>query len=146
MTEYTFADKFESSIATMTPTARQRRLALVLAAVLLIATGIIAPFGAIQLQKIDGFIPATESAIIISEFFTAVLLFSQSKIVGITRPSAARKRLFVQRTDGPSAPFDFSRCICAIWSSWCQTLHRGMAFYLLAFGITHFSDWLCLPD
>jgi hypothetical protein len=82
LTEYTFADKFESSIATMTPTARQRRLALVLAAVLLIATGIIAPFGAIQLKRIDGFIPATESAIIISEFFTAVLLFTQSKIVG----------------------------------------------------------------
>jgi len=82
LTEYTVADKFESSIATMSPTVRQRRLALVLAAVLLIATGIIAPFGAIQLQRIDGFIPATESAIIISEFFTAVLLFSQSKIVG----------------------------------------------------------------
>ena len=81
MTEYT-VDKFESSIATMKPTARQRRLTLVLAAVLLIATGMIAPFGAIQLQRIDGFIPATESAIIITEFFTAVLLFSQSKIVG----------------------------------------------------------------
>ena len=82
MTEYTVVDKFESSIATMTATVRQRRLTLVLAAVVLLATGIIAPFGAIQLQRIDGFIPATESAIIISEFFTAVLLFSQSKIVG----------------------------------------------------------------
>src|SRR6516162_9458942 len=66
----------------MKPTARQRRLTLVLAAVLLIATGMIAPFGAIQLQRIDGFIPATESAIIITDFFTAVLLFSQSSIVG----------------------------------------------------------------
>ena len=111
------SDKFESSIATMKPTVRQRRLTLVLAAVLLIATGIIAPFGAIQLQRIDGFIPATESAIVISEFFTAVLLFSQSKIVGITRPSAARKRLFVQRTDGRSARFDFPRRICAVWPS-----------------------------
>jgi signal transduction histidine kinase len=82
LTEYTVADKFESSIATMKPTVRQRRLTLVLAAVVLLATGIIAPFGAVQLRRIDGFIPATESAIIISEFFTAVLLFSQSKIVG----------------------------------------------------------------
>ena len=82
MTDYTVVDKFESSIATMTPSVRQRRLTLVLAAVVLIATGIIAPFGTIQLRRIDGFIPATESAIIISEFFTAVLLFSQSKIVG----------------------------------------------------------------
>jgi signal transduction histidine kinase len=48
----------------------------------LIATTIIAPFGAIQLRRIDGFIPATESAIIITDFLTAVLLFSQSRIIG----------------------------------------------------------------
>jgi hypothetical protein len=78
----TVIDKFESSIATMTPTVRQRRLTLVLAAFVLLATAIIAPFGAVQLPKIDGFIPATESAIIITDLFTAVLLFSQSRIVG----------------------------------------------------------------
>ena len=82
MTEYRVVDKSESSIATMTPTARQRRLTLVLAAIVLIATTIIAPFGAIQLRRIDGFIPATESAIIITDFLTAVLLFSQSRIIG----------------------------------------------------------------
>ena len=76
------AAKFESSIATMKPTVRQRRLTLVLAAFVLIATGIIAPFGAVQLPKIDGFIPAIESAIIITDFFTAVLLFGQSRIIG----------------------------------------------------------------
>jgi signal transduction histidine kinase len=81
LTEYT-VDKFESSIATMTPTVRQRRLTLVLAAVVLIATIIIAPFGAIQLRRIDGFIPATESAVVITDLFTAVLLFSQSSIIG----------------------------------------------------------------
>jgi signal transduction histidine kinase len=82
LTEYTVAEKFEASIATMTPTLRQRRLTLALAAVVLIATGIIAPFGAIQLRRIDGFIPAAESAIIVGDFFTSVLLFSQSSIVG----------------------------------------------------------------
>jgi signal transduction histidine kinase len=82
LTEYTVVDKFESSIATMTPTARQRRLTLVLAAFVLIATIIIAPFGAIQLRRIDGFIPATESAVVITDLFTAVLLFSQSRIIG----------------------------------------------------------------
>ena len=66
----------------MAPTVRQRRLTLVLAAVVLLATGIIAPFGAVQLQRIDGFIPATESVIVITDLFTAVLLFSQSRIVG----------------------------------------------------------------
>src|SRR6516225_4360596 len=82
LTGYTVADKFESSICTMTPTARQRRLMLALAAVVLIATGIITPFGAIQLQRIDSFIPTAESAIIIGYFFTSVLLFGQSRIVG----------------------------------------------------------------
>jgi len=82
LTEYRVVDKFEPSIATMTPTARQRRLTLVLAAIVLIATTIIAPFGAIQLRRIDGFIPATESALIILDFVTAVLLFSQSRIIG----------------------------------------------------------------
>jgi signal transduction histidine kinase len=82
LTEHKVVDKFESSIATMTPTARQRRLTLVLAAIVLIATIIIAPFGAIQLRRIDGFIPATESAIVITDLFTAVLLFSQSRIIG----------------------------------------------------------------
>ena len=66
----------------MTPTVRQRRLTLVLAAVVLIATGIITPFGAIQLQRIDSFIPTAESVIIIGYFFTSVLLFGQSRIVG----------------------------------------------------------------
>src|SRR6516225_3964192 len=82
LTEYIVADKFGSSIATMKPTVWQLRLTLVLAAVVLIATGIIAPFGAIQLRRIDGFIPTTESAIIITDFLTAVLLFSQSRIIG----------------------------------------------------------------
>src|SRR6516165_10088853 len=121
------AAKFESSIATMKPTVRQRRLTLVLAAFVLIATGIIAPFGAVRLPKIDGFIPAIESAIIITDFFTAVLLF-------------------VQRTDRRTAHFNFSGCICAVWSSRCRTLNHSMDFCLLAFGIIRFSDWLCLPD
>jgi len=82
LTEHKVVDSFEPSIAAMTPTARQRRLTLVIAAIVLIATAIIAPFGAAQLRRIDGFIPATESVIIIIDFFTAVLLFSQSRIVG----------------------------------------------------------------
>jgi signal transduction histidine kinase len=53
-----------------------------LAAAVLTATIIIAPFGAVQLRRIDGFIPATESVIVITDLFTAVLLFSQARIIG----------------------------------------------------------------
>jgi hypothetical protein len=75
-------DAANLSLATKKPTAPEHRLALVIVAIVLAATGIIAPFGAVQLRRIDGFIPATEAAIIISDFFTAVLLFSQSRVVG----------------------------------------------------------------
>jgi hypothetical protein len=78
LTKYTVADKFEFSIATTTPTARQRRSTLGLAAVVLIATGIITPFAAIQLQRIDGFIPTAESAIIIGYFFTTKIMSAQA--------------------------------------------------------------------
>jgi signal transduction histidine kinase len=82
LTEHKVVDKFETSIATMTPTVRQRRLTLVLAAAVLVGTGIIAPFGAVQLRRIDGFIPATESVIVITDLFTAILLFSHARIIG----------------------------------------------------------------
>ena len=82
MNTHTIFDAANLSLATKTPTAPQRWLALVIVAIVLTATGIIAPFGAVQLRRIDGFIPATESAIVISDFFTSVLLFSQSRIVG----------------------------------------------------------------
>src|SRR6516164_4960129 len=75
-------DASNLSLATIPPTERERRLGLAIAAVVLTASVVIAPFGATQLPKIDGFVPATESAIIFSDFFIAVLLFSQSSIVG----------------------------------------------------------------
>ena len=74
--------EFETSITTVTPTVRQRRLTLVLAAAVLVGTGIIAPFGAVQLRRIDGFIPATESVIVITDLLTAILLFSHARIIG----------------------------------------------------------------
>jgi hypothetical protein len=136
LTDYTIVDKFESSIATMTPTARQRRLTVVLAAIVLIATTIIAPFGAVQLPRIDGFIPATQSVIIITDLLTAVLLFSQSRVIG--------SRGVLLLASGYLFSALIVLCICAFWSSWCRTFNHSMAIYLLAFGVTRFSDWLCL--
>ncbi|MBV8508874.1 MAG: GGDEF domain-containing protein [Xanthobacteraceae bacterium] len=64
-------------LSTMPATRSQRRLAL---AVVLIATILFlvsAPFAKVQLQRIDGFIPAYETAIILFDLITAILLFGQ---------------------------------------------------------------------
>ena len=64
-------------LSTMPATRSQRRLAL---AVVLIATILFlvsAPFAKVQLQRIDGFMPAYETAIILFDLITAILLFGQ---------------------------------------------------------------------
>jgi diguanylate cyclase (GGDEF)-like protein len=64
-------------LSTMPATRSQRRLAL---AVVLIATVLFlasAPFAKVQLQRVDGFIPAYETAIVIFDLITAILLFGQ---------------------------------------------------------------------
>ena len=64
-------------LSTMPATRPQRRLAL---AVVLIATVLFlasAPFAKVQLQRVDGFIPAYETAIVLFDLITAILLFGQ---------------------------------------------------------------------
>ena len=70
----TIWDASELSVATIAPTMRQIRLAVVVVAVVIIVTGIMIPFGATQLPRTDGFIPAIESVIVVSDLFTAALL------------------------------------------------------------------------
>ena len=85
MDTHTISDAPDFSIATVPPTARQRQLSLIVAAIVLAATGVITAFGATQLQQIDGFIPATEFMIFVSDLFTAALLSSHARIIGSHR-------------------------------------------------------------
>jgi signal transduction histidine kinase len=85
MDTHTISDAPDFSIATVPPTARQRQLSLIVAAIVLAATGIITAFGATQLQQIDGFIPAIEFVIFVSDLFTAALLSSHARIIGSHR-------------------------------------------------------------
>ncbi len=64
-------------LSTMPVSRSQRRLAL---AVVLIATILFlasAPFAKVRLQRVDGFIPAYETAIVLFDLITAILLFGQ---------------------------------------------------------------------
>jgi signal transduction histidine kinase len=81
----TISDAPDLSIATVPPTAQQRQLSLIVAAIVLAATGVITPFGATQLPQVDGIIPAFECVIFVSALFTAALLSSHARIIGSHR-------------------------------------------------------------
>jgi signal transduction histidine kinase len=79
----TVANEFEFSIATVPPTARQRRLATALIIVLFIVFSVTAPFAATQLARIDSFVPAVEAINFVTDLVTAILLFSKFPIIGL---------------------------------------------------------------
>jgi two-component sensor histidine kinase len=73
-------DTFQSTLVTARPSLRQRRTALVLVVLQLVACAIVAPFPA-HLPRIDSFVPASLAIILVADFITAVLLFSQTSLV-----------------------------------------------------------------
>jgi signal transduction histidine kinase len=68
-------------LATIPATPRQRRRTLGAVAALLVAFGAAAPFAAIRLWESDGFIPAVQTVIVVTDLITAVLLFTQFTLI-----------------------------------------------------------------
>ena len=68
------------SLAYLPPTPWQTRSALVGAAVLLLGLAIAAPFAGKPLPQVNGFIPALDAIIVVTDFMTACLLFSHFSI------------------------------------------------------------------
>jgi PAS domain S-box-containing protein len=66
----------EISLAYLPPTSRQTRSALVGAAVLLLGLVVLTPFAARPLPQFNGFIPALDATIFVTEIITASLLFA----------------------------------------------------------------------
>jgi len=69
-------------LATLPPTAGQRRLAYTVAIILLVVFVLGALFKDIQLPRVDAFIPILQTAILFNDVITAALLYSQFIIVG----------------------------------------------------------------
>lgn len=68
------------SLLTVRPTLRQTQIATGVALTLLAGLGASTPFADTPLPRIDSFIPAVESVVILTDFITSILLFSQSRI------------------------------------------------------------------
>jgi len=68
-------------LATLPPSQRQIRVAIVVVVTLLVAFGATAPFASTQLQRVDAFIPTLESACVVNDLITSALLFAQFSIM-----------------------------------------------------------------
>jgi signal transduction histidine kinase len=68
------------SLSNIPATPQQRRVAFAVAAALLLAFAISAPFANVQLPRYDGYIPAIESMVFVNDLITAILLFAHYAI------------------------------------------------------------------
>ncbi len=71
---------FPLVIATMPATDRQRRMAVGVVIVLIVAAAVIAPFASIQVGQTDAFIPVLQTVVSVVDLTTATLLFAQFSI------------------------------------------------------------------
>lgn len=74
------SDDTEAWLSNLPPTSRQRWSALAVAAVLAVSCAVLVPFANRQLPRSDGFIPAFEGTIFVTDFITSILIFSQFSI------------------------------------------------------------------
>jgi hypothetical protein len=68
------------SLASKPPSARQKRVAVLVAGLLILAGAAIVPFASVPLRPIPGFMPAFGALACGIDLVTAVLLFSQGRI------------------------------------------------------------------
>jgi len=73
-------DEHPVLLSTLPPSEKQVRLALGVAAALLVAFAVTIPFVNTQLPRVDAFIPVLETAIIINDLITSALLFAQFSV------------------------------------------------------------------
>jgi signal transduction histidine kinase len=80
MMTHSESDGAETWLVNLPASPRQSRISFLVAIALIAGLGATAPFADLQLPRLDAFIPATEIAVIITDFITAALLFSQARI------------------------------------------------------------------
>src|SRR5258708_5846880 len=73
-------DQRQISLAYLPPTPRHSRLALAGAAGLLLGLAVLAPFATKQLPQNNGFIPALDATIFVTDLITACLLFAHFSV------------------------------------------------------------------
>jgi signal transduction histidine kinase len=80
MITHSESDNAETWLVNLPISPRQSRTSFLVAIALIAGLGATAPFADVQLPRLDAFIPAAEIAVIITDYITAALLFSQARI------------------------------------------------------------------
>lgn len=73
-------DRAVVALSNLPPTPRQSWSAIIAGAALLVGFGVLAPFARMPLTRLDGFIPALDATIFVTDFMTSALLFGQFSI------------------------------------------------------------------
>jgi hypothetical protein len=129
---------FPLVIASMPATERQRRTAVGVVILLIVAAAVIAPFASIQLARVDAFIPVLQTVLSVADLITAVLLFAQFSIqpqrallaLASGYISAARSRSCRRWLPGAYAPAGLIGD--ANSSAWCCALAHDVSAAILA--------------
>ena len=140
------SDRADTWLVNLPPTPRQSRIALFVAVALLIGLGATAPFADAPLPRIDALIPAIEIAVIITDFITAALLFSQYRIYHSRALLAlASGYLFTALIIIPHV-LTFPGAFFSDGASWCRPPKHSVALYLLARWFPHRCVDLCMSE
>ena len=100
-------------LSTLPASARERRAALL---VVLVSFGIFllaAPFAQVKLPEVWAFIPSYQSALLVTDLITSVLLFAQFALLRSQALLVAGGRLSVHSLHGGASCAQFPAPVCA---------------------------------
>ena len=114
------------------PSARQSWLALSVAAVALVAFGVVAPFSGKPLAQLNAFFPSLDAIVFVSDLITSVLLFAQFSISSSRSLLAVANGYLFSALIVRSARADVLRRVFSNRTPRCWYSNRIVALYLLA--------------
>jgi hypothetical protein len=139
------SDSAQTWLVNLPTSPRQNRISFLVAIALIAGLGATAPFADVQLPRLDAFIPAAEIAVIITDFITAVLLFSQARIYHSRAVFAvASGYLFTALIVIPHV-LTFPGAF-APTGLWCGPPKHRLALHVLASCFPHEHVGLCMPE
>jgi hypothetical protein len=130
-------DNIQETLVNMPPTLRQRRSALVVAAVLTAAVAALVPFVDTPLPQHEGFITVLVTAVFITDFITSIMLFWQLAIYRSRALLVACERLSLYRIDCHSVCPHFPRCTFASRTVRRERPNLTVALQILASWFSH---------
>src|SRR5262245_1937308 len=131
-------------LSALSPSLAQRRLALAVMIALILACLItVGPLSTFQPRRIDAFVPIHATAVFVTDFITAVLLFAQCSIFAVAWPRCVREWISLRGADLDPVDADLSGRVCARWPAWRWAVFRAVALQPAAPRLSDVRHRLC---